>query len=207
MAGAILNLSGLPTNRSAILYDLLARTNRNGKWESIPVRVVTIADDGTLTVTGLRDSRYALLFTIPKLTTYSRYKLDFGDKSKYRRIYLSDPLPAPALESAIPVIQLNEIVVTIHWRITSDQAVQSFDVYTRQENISKFALSLSVPDRTSRFCELRNLQAESSYECYLIARGIGMQSKRSNVVTFTSPPLPVSEPNLIINGNFEVSSW
>jgi len=207
MSDAILNLSGLPQGRTATLYDLLARTRVVNKWQSIPVRVATVSDDGTLTINGLRDSRYALLFSEPKAMSFSRFKLDVGDKSKYRTIYLSDPIPAPVLQSVIAFVRLNEIVARLSWTIQSDVAVTAFDVYRKCENESAFTLVHTVADRTARQCEMIGLQAESRFEWYIVARGMGQFMRRSNTVEMVTPVSPVAEPNLIVNGNFETATW
>jgi len=207
MSDAILNLSGLPPQRTATLFDLLARTRVGNKWQSIPVRVVTVSDDGTLTINGLRDSRYALLFAGLTVMSFSRFKLDVGDKSKYRTIYLSDPIPAPVLQSAIALVRLNEIVARLSWAIKSDVAVTAFDVYRKRESETAFTLVHSVADRTARQCEIIGLQAESLYQWYIVARGAGQLIRRSNIVEMVTPPAPVAEPNLIVNGNFETVAW
>ena len=207
MSDAILNLSGLPPQRTATLYDLLARTRVGNKWQSIPVRVVTVSDDGTLTINGLRDSRYALLFSEPKAMSFSRFKLDVGDKSKYRTIYLSDPIPGPVLQSVTTIIRLNEIVARLAWTIRTDVAVTAFDVYRKRDSETAFVLVHSVADRTARSCEITGLQADSRFQWYIVACGTGQLFCRSNVVEMVTPVSPVAEPNLIINGNFETAAW
>lgn len=207
MSDAILNLSGLPPQRTATLYDLLARTRRDGKWQSIPVRVVSVPDCGTLTINGLRDSRYALLFSDPTAMPFSRFKLDVGDRTKYLTIYLSDPIPAPVLQSAIAFVRLNEIVARFNWTIQSDVAVVAFDIYRKCENESAFTLVHTVADWTARSCEVTGLQAENRYQWYIVARGAGQLLRKSNVVEMITPQSPVAEPNLIVNGNFETATW
>lgn len=207
MSDAILHLSGLPPQHTATLYDLLARTRHEGKWQSIPVRVVTIANDGTLTINGLRDSRYALLFAGLTVMSFSRFKLDVGDKSKYRVIYLSDPIPAPVLESAIAFVRLNEICARLNWTIHSDVAVTAFDVYRKSDRDTAFVLVHSVADRAARQCETTGLQSESRFQWYIVARGAGQHIRRSNIVEMVTPLSPVAEPNLIVNGNFETTAW
>ncbi len=207
MSDAILNLSGLPPKRAATLFDLLARTRRDSKWQSIPVRVVSVSDDGTLTINGLRDSRYALLFSDPTAMSFSRFKLDVGDKSKYRTIYLSDPIPTPVLQSVVGSVRLNEIIARLSWTIQSDVAVTAFDVYWKCENEPAFTLASTVADRTARSCEIFGLQAESRFRWYIVARGAGSMNRKSNTVEMLTPVSPVAEPNLIVNGNFETAIW
>ncbi len=207
MSDTILNLSGLPPQRAATLYDLLARTRRDSNWQSIPVRAVLVPDDGTLTINGLRDSRYALLFSDPTAMSFSRFKLEVGDKSKYRTIYLSDPIPTPVLQSVVVSVRLNEIIARLNWSIQSDAAVVTFDVYRKCVNESVFTLAHTVADRTSRHCELTGLQAESRFHWYIVARGAGQFVRKSNTVEMITPVSPVAEPNLIVNGNFETAVW
>lgn len=207
MADAILTLTGLPPHRTATLFDLLARTKRDGKWQSIPVRVVTIASDGSLVVTGLRDSRYALLFEGSDAVQYGKWKLDVGDKTKYRTIYLSDPIPTPVLQSVVVSIRLNEIVARLSWIIKNDIAVVAFDIYQKCGSDSMFTLVQTITDCTARSCEVTGLQAESRYQWYVVARGAGQLSRRSNIVEIVTPQSPVAEPNLIVNGNFETAIW
>lgn len=207
MSDAILNLSGLPPQRTATLYDLLARTRRDGKWQSIPVRVLTVASDGTVVVNGLRDSRYALLFSEPMAMPFSRFKIDVGDRTKYRTIYLSDPIPTPVLQSATAFVHLNEIIARLSWTIQSDVAVVAFDVYRKCENESVFTLAHTVADQTARSCEISGLQAESRFHWYIVARAAGQLLRKSNTVEMITPVSPVAEPNLIVNGNFETAIW
>jgi len=207
MADRILTLSGLPVGRSAVLYDLLARVQRDGKWCSLPVRVVTVATDGTLTITGLRDSRYALLFTAPALVVFSRYRIEVGEPGNYRTRYLGDAVETPLLTQVSSVVANNEIGLQFKWSLRNDYGVTHYELYAERQDVDAAGVPVIIPGRNARSGILPAVQPETQYECYLVACGLRLKSKPSHRISVTTPQCPIAEPNLIINGNFEQMVW
>jgi hypothetical protein len=93
---ATLTQSGLPPGAVYVLQDNLCEVERGGQRHGLLVRTGVIPETGALSLTGLRDSNYALLFRPLSLVTQSRLSIDVGDRAAFRR-RLEHVVPPPVI--------------------------------------------------------------------------------------------------------------
>ncbi|MFA7332481.1 MAG: fibronectin type III domain-containing protein [Candidatus Delongbacteria bacterium] len=93
---ATLVQSGLPVGAVFVLQDNLFLVDRGGRQHGLLVRTGTIPETGVLSLGGLRDSNYALLFRPLHLVNQSRLSIDVGDRSTFRR-RLEHVVPPPVI--------------------------------------------------------------------------------------------------------------
>ena len=93
---ATLVQSGLPAGAVYVLQDNLFLVDRGGRQHGLLVRTGKVPASGVLSLPGLRDSNYALLFRPLHLVNQSRLSLDVGDRAAFRR-RLEHVVPPPVI--------------------------------------------------------------------------------------------------------------
>jgi hypothetical protein len=93
---AALVQSGLPAGAVYVLQDNLCEVERDGQRHGLLVRTGKVPETGVLSLGGLRDSNYALLFRPLALVNQSRLSIDVGDRAAFRR-RLEHVVPPPVI--------------------------------------------------------------------------------------------------------------
>lgn len=110
---AALVQGGLPAGAVVLVQDNLRRGTVGGARRALTVRTAIVPSSGILTVEGLPDSNYALLFPQAALTRHAILSIDVGDRSAFPRVGRWPVPPQVVLE--LPVV--SGLDVTLAWRV------------------------------------------------------------------------------------------
>ena len=203
---ATLVQSGLPAGAVFVLQDNLFLVDRGGRQHGLLVRTGKIPATGVLSLTGLRDSNYALLFQPLHLVNQSRLSIDVGDRAAFRR-RLEHVVPPPViLLSAVA----EGLRVELTWTLTADgfpghrvvaqaQAVSSpvwRDVAETRDRQARHLVVDDLASRTTYAFRIRQETVEGRYRGY----------SRSQSAT-TGEDEGTITANLQRGGSFEESVW
>ena len=203
---ATLVQSGLPAGAVFVLQDNLFLVDRGGLQHGLLVRTGKVPETGTLTLSELRDSNYALLFRPLALVNQSRLSIDVGDRAAFRR-RLEHVVPPPViLLSAVA----EGLRVELTWTLTADgfpghrvvvqaQAAGSpawRDVAETRDRQTRHLVVGGLASRTTYAFRIRQETVEGRYRGY----------SRSRVAT-TGEDEGTNTANLQRGGSFEENVW
>ena len=204
---ATLVQSGLPQGAVFILQDNLFQVDRGGRQHGLLVRTGTIPATGVLSLTGLRDSNYALLFRPLSLVNQSRLSIDVGDRAAFRR-RLEHVVPPPViLLSATASGQDVELI----WAHPADGFAGDRVVAQAQEAGSPAWRDLAeTRDRQARHLVVEGLAGGTTYAFRIrqeTVEGRFRGYSRNLVATTGDAPAGDGAVNLQRGGSFEVEAW
>lgn len=204
---ATLVQSGLPAGAVFVLQDNLFRVDRGGRQHGLLVRTGKIPATGVLSLTGLRDSNYALLFRPLHLVNQSRLSIDVGDRAAFRR-RLEHVVPPPViLQSAVAVGQDVELFWTHpadgfagHRVVVQAQAAGSpawQDVAETRDRQARHLVVEGLAGGTTYAFRIRQETVEGRFRGY----------SRSLAATTGDAPAGDGSVNLQWGGSFEMEVW
>lgn len=202
---ATLNASGLPAGATVIVQDNLYVVKRGAEQHGLIVRVLTVPASGRLTVPALRDSRYALLFTDPRLVPHAVFALDVGDPARFRRTLVHRIPPAVSLVSATAAGETVELV----WRLSPEGfEADRYSAWARAAGESTWAEVGAVARPQARSLVLTGLAPDTDTEIRVKAENSEGRSRGgSNVRTVRTNTAVAGNGNLVSGGSFEKSVW
>ena len=204
---ATLTQSGLPAGAVYVLQDNLCEVDRGGKRHGLLVRTGKVPETGMLSLGGLRDSNYALLFRPLHLVNQSRLSIDVGDGAAFRR-RLEHVVPPPViLLSAVAT----DLSVELAWthpadgfqgeRVVAQAQAQGSPVWTDvAETRDRQARTLVVTDLLSNTAYAFRVRQET-------VEGRTRGYSRSLSATTGDGPEQDGSTNLQRGGSFEVEAW
>lgn len=204
---ATLTQSGLPAGAVYVLQDNLCEVERGGQRHGLLVRMGVVPDTGTLSLGGLRDSNYALLFRPLALVNQSRLSIDVGDRSVFRR-RLEHAVPPPViLLSAVAT----DLSVELTWTYPADGFQGARVVAQAQAAGSPGWTDMAeTRDRQARSLSITGLQATTTYAFRVrqeTVEGRYRGTSRCLSATTGEDPGQDGSTNLQQGGSFEMEVW
>ena len=196
----------LPPGAVVYVIDKLSRIRKGGKTQGRIVRVAIVPDTGVLSLSGLRDSVYALLFHALKHTGSAVYALDVGDPALFREEVLYAVPPAVVLLSADSAAVEVEVVWTLPpggwnaawyevlWRIADSGKPWSLGGQTTNGHLRTLCITGLPPDTDLQIAVLAKNQQ-------------GRHRGRSNVLKVRTSASTAQGRNLVLGGSFEAGVW
>ncbi len=204
---ATLVQSGLPAGAVFVLQDNLFLVDRGGRQHGLLVRTGTIPVTGVLSLGGLRDSNYALLFRPLSLVNQSRLSIDVGDRVAFRR-RLEHVVPPPViLLSAVAT----DLSVELAWTHPADGFQGERVVAQAQAQGSPAWRDVAeTRDRQARSLVVTDLLSSTTYAFRIrqeTVEGRSRGTSRSLSATTGDGPEQDGSTNLQRGGSFEVEAW
>lgn len=202
---ATLNYSGLPEGAIVTIQDNMYLVQRGAVQHGLIVNVLRVPDSGQLTVTGLRESRYSLLFNDPRLVQHSVFALDLGDPANFRRHLVHGIPPVVTLTSAEAV----EDTVELTWLLSPEgHEAHRYSAWVRPQGETQWVEAGAVTQGQARSLTIAGLSPDTDYEARLRAENSEGRSRGySNVLTVRTNTSTKQNTNLVVDGSFEKSVW
>jgi hypothetical protein len=204
---ATLVQSGLPQGAVYVLQDNLFLVDRGGRQHGLLVRTGKVPETGVLTLTGLRDSNYALLFRPLHLVGQSRLSLDVGDRAAFRR-RLEHVVPPPVVLLSAVASGLDVELIWAHPAdgfgghrvVVQAQAAGSpawRDVAETRDRQARYLVVTGLAGGTTYAFRIRQETVEGRFRGY----------SRSLAATTGDAPAGDGSVNLQWGGSFEMEVW
>lgn len=202
---ATLNYSGLPAGATIILQDNLYIVQRGTVQHGLIVRVLQVEKTGQISVRGLRDSRYAILFQDPNLVQHAVFAVDVGDPSQFRRRLIHRIPPAVILQAAVA----EDDRIELSWCLSPEGfEAQRYSGWARKECEAKWAEVGAAQQPQARMLALSGLAPDTNYDVRVRAENQEGRSRGySNVRLVRTNPSTNENTNLVHGGSFEHAVW
>lgn len=204
---ATLVQSGLPAGAVYVLQDNLFLVDRGGRQHGLLVRTGKVPQTGVLSLPGLRDSNYALLFRPLHLVNQSRFSIDVGDRASFRR-RLEHVVPPPVILLTAVADGLN---VELTWTHPADGFAGHRVVAQAQAAGSPVWEDVAeTRDRQARRLVVAGLQGGTSYAFRIRQETVeGRFRGTSRVLNAKTGDAPAGDGsvNLQRGGSFETEVW
>ena len=202
---ATLNYSGLPAGAIVTIQDNLYLVQRGAESHGLIVNVLRVPDSGQITATGLRESRYSLLFNHPRLVQHSVFAIDVGDPANFRRRLVHSIPPVVTLQTAEAV----EDTVELTWVLSPEgHEAHRYSAWVRVQGSSEWVEAGAVTQGQARSLTIANLSPDTDYEARIRAENSEGRSRGySNTLTVRTNTSTKQNSNLVVDGSFEKSVW